>query len=75
MKKSSFRFFLLSSLMVISLASYVYLSTRDTNHLVPGAAEHDAVLMQEKDAEGYLFPDIETIKKVVSAVRQLLPAS
>ena len=75
MKKSSLRFFLLCLLIVASVSSYVYLSTRLAENPEIGMLNQEAVLMQEEEAEGYIFPDIETIKKVIYAVRRYLPAS
>jgi hypothetical protein len=75
MKKSSLRFSLLCLLTVLSVSSYVYLSTRLTENPEIGMLNQEAVLMQEEEAKGYIFPDIETIKKVIYAVRRYLPAS
>jgi len=80
MKKSNAQITLLAVLFLISLCSYAYLATRNSETIVPsGNDSSNTVQVEEenkvKKSAKYFLLDVEIIKKLSEAARRLLPAS
>lgn len=80
MKKSNAQITLLAVLLLISLCSYAYLATRDTENVTPSGSDPANTVQIEEENVGeksakYLLLDIEIVKNITEAARRLLPAS
>lgn len=80
MKKSNVQITLLAVLFLISLCSYAYLITRNSETIAPSGKDSANTVQVgeenkvEKSAK-YLLLDVEFIKNLAKAARRLLPAS
>ena len=80
MKKSNTQITLLAALFLISLGSYAYLATRNTENIAPSgnAIAAEVQIEQENKVEKsakYFLLDVEIVKNLAKAARRLLPAS
>lgn len=74
MKKSSFSTFLLVSLTVLSLASYIYLSTAASDSIDNRLAKQEsAIEMEEQEVKKVLLPDVSLVKKLINITKIVLP--
>lgn len=80
MKKSNAQISLLAVLFLISLCSYAYLATRNSETIVPSSDDPVNTVQVEKEnkvekSTKYLLLDVELVKNLAKAARRLLPAS
>jgi len=80
MKKSYAQFAVLAVLVLVSLFSYIYLTTRnasqpDLSMETPKENRLDKEGLEAEQSSKYLLLDVEAVKKITAAVRKFLPAS
>jgi hypothetical protein len=74
MKKSSFSTFLLGSLTVLSLASYLYLSTVASDSIDNRFVKKEpSIEMEEEEVKKVLLPDVSLVKKLINITKIVLP--
>ncbi|MBK8564784.1 MAG: hypothetical protein IPN76_15970 [Saprospiraceae bacterium] len=74
MKKSSFSTFLLPSLAVLSLASYIFLSTAAASPVDSRFAKQGpAIEMEEQADKKVLLPDVTLVKRLINITKIVLP--
>ncbi|MEN0006135.1 MAG: hypothetical protein AAF798_18435 [Bacteroidota bacterium] len=78
MKKLSTRTVLIILLVVASLSSYVFLSTRATSYTATPNTEltEEQAIQEEVDSEQeIILPDVQLLKKAIEAGKRLVPTS
>lgn len=80
MKKSNAHFVVLAVLILCSLCSYIFLTTRSVATPEIGMQTSKEIILDKESKEveespKNLLPDVVLVKKLAGAVRRLLPAS